>query len=239
MGLHAIDSEKLPLIIQGYYADALSMPVYLNILEDAQRKSLITDLPLSEANILATETKSIFASQEYPDKSREWEREPKDAKTWATWKLRNNRAYEMMQLVHQASDGKIHFNSANSAMTTWTSGPQHSNVLISTQPPSAGEPIEYKKLESYFGNLAQAATNKKAVLLQLFAAVASLTATNATLMEDIRVLTANNKYIGGLKRSMTTNKPGKEKGKGKGRWAKGESGSLHYQQVLAQARLSY
>ena len=107
MGLHAIDSVKLPLIIQVYYADALSMPVYLNILEDAQRKSLITDLSLSEATLLATETKSIFASQEYQDKSREWERDPKDTKTCGAWKLRNKRAYELMQLAHQASDGKF------------------------------------------------------------------------------------------------------------------------------------
>ena len=34
-GLHAIDYVDLPLIIQGYYSDASSMPVYINIIEDA------------------------------------------------------------------------------------------------------------------------------------------------------------------------------------------------------------
>ena len=84
------------------------------------------------------------------------------------------------------------------------SAPQHSNLL-------AGEPIGYKKREGCLDNLAHVTTNKKAVLQQLFAAVSLLTATTATLMEDIRVLTANNKYISGLEHSATTNKQGKGK----------------------------
>ena len=59
--LHAIGASDLPLIIQGYYADILSMPVYVNMLENAQRKSLSTDLPLSDATLLATATKADFA----------------------------------------------------------------------------------------------------------------------------------------------------------------------------------
>ena len=56
------------------------MPVYSNMIKDAQRKLLSTDLLLSDANIFAKATKSVFAFQEYPDDSREWERKPKDAK---------------------------------------------------------------------------------------------------------------------------------------------------------------
>ena len=43
------------------------MPVYINMIEDAQRKLLSTELPLSSATILATATKAVFASHEYPD----------------------------------------------------------------------------------------------------------------------------------------------------------------------------
>ena len=72
-GLHAINSVDLPLIIQGYYPDALSMPVYINILEDAHRKLLSTNLPLYNATLLVMATKAVFVLQEYPDVSREWE----------------------------------------------------------------------------------------------------------------------------------------------------------------------
>ena len=87
MGLHSIDAVDLPLIIQGYYADAFSMPVYINMLKDAQRKSKITNLPLSNATLLAAATKAVFALQEYLDKTREWKREAKADRTWPEWKL--------------------------------------------------------------------------------------------------------------------------------------------------------
>ena len=86
------------------------------------------------------------------------------------------------------------------------------------QPPSAGEPIEYKKLEGYINNLSHAATNKNTMLQQLTASIASLTSTNKMLVAKIKSLTANNKYLGGIARSTTTAHPGK--GNGKGRWAK-------------------
>ena len=82
-GLHVIDAVDLPLIIQGYYADASSMTVNINTIKDAQRKLLSTALPLSDATLLATETKAVFASKDYPGDSREWERDTKDAKAWA------------------------------------------------------------------------------------------------------------------------------------------------------------
>ena len=78
------------------------MPVYINMLEDDQRKLIIINLPLSNATILAMETIAVFALQDYLYKSREWERDPKAAKTWAVWKLRYKRAYEQGKLAHQA-----------------------------------------------------------------------------------------------------------------------------------------
>ena len=116
------------------------MTFYVNILEEAQIKSLSTDLPLSKSTIIATATKSVFASQEYTDQYREWECDLKDTKTWAAWKLEYKRAFELQQLAHQASDGEIQFDSANAAMGARPSALRHSN-------PSAGESLEYKKLE--------------------------------------------------------------------------------------------
>ena len=107
-------------------------------------------------------------------------------------------------------------------MGTRPSVTRHSNVWFVTPPPSSGYPIKYEKLEGYLDNLAHAATNKKLVLQQLSAAVALLTATNATLVQEIKALTSNNKYLGGLARSTTTAHPGK--GKEKGRWTKANPG---------------
>ena len=95
------------------------------------------------------------------------------------------------------------------------SATQHSNS-------SAGEPIEYKELKGYLDNLAHAATSEKAVLQQLSAAVALLTATNSTLMKEIKELTADKKYLGCLSRSVNTDKP--IKGEEKGRWKKANPG---------------
>ena len=104
-GLHTINTVNLPLIIQGYYTYASSMPLYINMLKDAQHKSQSTDLPLFDKTLLSTAKKSVFASQEYPEDSRKWEPDPKEAKTWASWTLRYKRAYEPRQIAHQDSDG--------------------------------------------------------------------------------------------------------------------------------------
>ena len=45
------------------------MPMYINMLEDTQRKLISTDLLLYDATLLVTATKSVFALQEYPDES--------------------------------------------------------------------------------------------------------------------------------------------------------------------------
>ena len=64
--------------------------------------------------------------------------------------------------------------------------------------------------------MVHAATNQNVVLQKLSTAAASLTVNNATLMEEIKALAVDNKYFGGLARSVTTAQPGK----GKGRWTK-------------------
>ena len=141
---------------------------------------------------------------------------------WTAWNLRYNRAYKLRQLAHQASDGVIQLGTANAAMVTRPYAPRHSDVWFRNQPPSTGEPIEYEKLEGYLNNLAHAAANKKAVLQKLSATAASITATNAMIVEEIKYLNANNKYLGGLTRSVTTAQLGKVKQKG--RWTKENPG---------------
>ena len=140
----------------------------------------------------------------------------------AAWKLRYKRAYNLRQLAHQVSDGASQFGSANLSIRTRPSAPQHSNVRFANQPPSAGEHIKYVKIEGYLDNLAHAATKKKAVLQKLFAVVALLTTTNATIVEEIKALTADNKYPGRLARSATTVQPGK--GKENDHWTKANPG---------------
>ena len=131
---------------------------------------------------------------------------------WGDWKLRYKKAYEPRQLAHQAYDGLSQSRNAKVAMGTRPSAPRHSGVRFVNQP--AGEPIEYEKLEGYLDNLYHAATNKKAVLQQLTAAVALLTATNTIIMAKNKALTANNKYLVSMACAATTAQPGK----GKVRW---------------------
>ena len=57
------------------------------------------------------------------------------------------------------------------------------------------EPVEFERLNTYLGNLANAATNKRAVLSQLTNDVAALTTANAQLSETKKLPTANNKKL--------------------------------------------
>ena len=78
-------------------------------------------------------------------------------------------------------------------------GTQTSALRSST----AGEPINYKKFEGYLDNLSHAATNKKVVLQQLSTAFTLFTSNNAMIVEQIKALTTNNKYLGGMARSAS------------------------------------
>ena len=94
--------------------------------------------PYLQRNYFRRGNKIRFTLQEYTDKSCEWERDPKDAKTWAAWNLKYKRAYDMRQLLHQASYGESQFVSADAAMVTLPSAPLHYNVQFFNQPASAG-----------------------------------------------------------------------------------------------------
>ena len=83
------------------------------MLEDAQLKSKVTEPILSDATLLVTSTKAVFILQEYPNKTREWEREAKAGKTWLEWKLFYKKAYDLQQLAFQYSDRSNQFGATN------------------------------------------------------------------------------------------------------------------------------
>ena len=91
------------------------------MLEDSQSKLQSTDLLLSNTTILVTDKKPIFASQEYPDESRKWERNLKIYKTWAAWKLRYKRSYKLRQLAQ---------NSFRQGDPAWKSKCRHENTTL-------------------------------------------------------------------------------------------------------------
>ena len=192
-GLNAIDASDLPMIIQGYYTDASRMPIYINMLEDTQRRSKTTDSPLYDATLPATATKTVLALQEYPDETRKWERKAKSDKTWPDWKLLYKKAYELRQLAFQALDGAKQLGAANAATQAHSSASTQPTVRFDLQPPV--DPVEFDRLDTYLNNLANTATNEREVISQLTAAVAVLTTANTELAETKKILTADNKKL--------------------------------------------
>ena len=57
------------------------------------------------------------------------------------------------------------------------------------------EPVVFDRLDTYLDNLANSATNGRAVLSQLTTAVAALTTANTQLAKTNKLLTANNKKL--------------------------------------------
>ena len=187
LGLHAIDAVDLPIVIQGYYADASSIPVYINMLEEAQRKSTSTPLPLSDATLLATATKAVMASQEYPDDTREWERLPPLNRTWPNWKTKYTTAHNLRRLQHKATDGNAAPGAANAASRAPNVAPRMGSGAAIAQPLMT--PPDFEKLDDYFDNIAAAATNKKTVLADLVATITKLTDANKILTSTNAKLT--------------------------------------------------
>ena len=70
----------------GWWANNLHVPKYVNRLEDAQRKSIRANLPISDMWLAAIATGLLLSAGSFPKKCPDWDSFPHANKTWDVWR---------------------------------------------------------------------------------------------------------------------------------------------------------
>ena len=72
--------------MSSYYTKCEGISEYIIKLEKARNILVRASLPMSEKQLLTIALTSVFAPQEFPRATEDWERLLPEAKTWAAWK---------------------------------------------------------------------------------------------------------------------------------------------------------
>jgi hypothetical protein len=85
-GLHAVDMISRRTNMHGYYAQADGIPMYINMLEDAQKKAKRAGMPIAKVALVMMASATVLAAQHFPREVDDWEGLPSPARTWLAWK---------------------------------------------------------------------------------------------------------------------------------------------------------
>jgi hypothetical protein len=96
-GLHAIDMISLHTNMHQYYVQADSIPQYINMLEDAQKKAKRAGMPIADVELVMMASAAVLAAQHFPREVNDWEGLSSSARTWAAWKT----AFCLAHVKHQ------------------------------------------------------------------------------------------------------------------------------------------
>ncbi len=167
-GLHAIDMFSVRTNMHQYYIQADSIPQYINMLEDAQKKAKRASMPIADIELVMMALAAVLGGQHFLREVDDWEGLPSSARTWSAWKT-------AFRLVHIKRQRQILASGGGEPL-----GGAH-GVLPASSP-------AIRWLESALDNLALAALNDTAILQQL-------TAANLALTSSVSTLTATNKKL--------------------------------------------
>lgn len=182
-GLHALDILNLQNEMQKYHLEAEGVPEYINLLEDAQKRSKRAGNPVTDATLVVIATNAMLTTEQFPRTNEDWEELDVADRTWLKWKDLYRAAEKKSKIKKKAAGGKDQFGSANAATTE------------NLPPSDSEEPMGLASLEGYFDNLAAAAVNEKAVLESLVASNATLTTSNAELSATVTKLTSDVRHL--------------------------------------------
>jgi hypothetical protein len=172
-GLHPAELINLPTEMLGYYSD--SIPEYINMLEEAQRKLAHTNLPMSDDQLLAIASTSILTSGHFPRPTDDWEALAHNNKTWAAWKTHYRVAHIARKRRMLAAGATV-----TTGMVNAVTGANKPELSLDT----------FTRLDRYLDNLAAATTNERNILTELIKNNATLTSSIATLTTSVVSLTA-------------------------------------------------
>ena len=85
-GLHAVDMLLLHTKMHQYYSQADSIPQYIIILEDAQKKAKRAGMPIADVELAMMASAAVLTAQHFPRKVDDWEGLPAVSRTWTAWK---------------------------------------------------------------------------------------------------------------------------------------------------------
>lgn len=154
----------LQTAMASYYTLCEGIPEYIIMLEKARTTLVRAGLPMSDKQLLTIASASVYASQDFPRASEDWERLTTLGKTWTAWKTMFLRAHRDRARLVQAQGGANIGGLANMV--------GNYNEL----PPTAGA-----RIDSYLDNLANAATQDTQQLALLVESNRTLTAQVAAL----------------------------------------------------------
>jgi hypothetical protein len=178
-----------------YYEGAPNIPKYIFLLEDAQRKAAKAHLLVTDQTLTVLASTALLAADTFPCTTELLEELDPANKTWAAWKIAYLAAHKKRANRLRATGGADYMGQANSAHAT-TLNP---NLLNS--------------INNALNNLASAASNKKAILLQLIASKSSLATSNSTLTNQVKTIHDQPaaKSRGGSGRGGGSNDPNKRR----------------------------
>jgi hypothetical protein len=167
-GLHAIDMISLHTNMHQYYVQADGIPLYIVMMEDAQKKAKRAGMPIADIKLVLMALAAGLVAQHFPRKVNNWEGLPSISCTWVAWKIAFCLAHIKRQCQILASGGGEPLGQAHSVL------------------PEAAPTTGWLKMA--LDNLALAATNDMAILQQLTAANLALRTTVTTLTATIKKL---------------------------------------------------
>ena len=72
--------------MSSYYAKCEGIPKYIIKLEKARNILVRASLPMSDKQLLTIASASVFASQDFPRATEDWEHQLPEVKMWTAWK---------------------------------------------------------------------------------------------------------------------------------------------------------
>ena len=169
--------------MRGYWKEAEGIPEYINMLEDARKRSIRINKtnPITFASILEIATEAMLKSAPFPRANEEWESMPEIGKDWPAWKALYKR-YQNQEHVKAQINGDNAFAAKEETVADATDQGK--------DPPAQ---FTLEDLEACFDNLACAAKADQDSIAELVKVNAALVKTNADLTAALAKLTAESK----------------------------------------------
>ena len=163
--------------MQTFWTKAKGVPQYINRMEASQKKSVCTQLPVTDAVMQVIDFRAILTSGEYPNDMRERQNLTPTNQTWDKWKTKFLLAYSAKELSDKERDvvGQPFGGQAIAQALPQHIQPQVTNQMVDT-------------LAGYFDIIAAAATTTGhgTDLAYIAASMAILLDTNAAQSKELK-----------------------------------------------------
>ncbi len=117
-GLHALNMILLCTDMMQYYVQADSIPQFIIMMEDAQKKAKRAGMPITDVELVMMASAAVLAAQHFPCEVDDWEGLLARACTWQAWKVAFRLAHLKCQRQLQALGGGKPLGGAHAVIPT-------------------------------------------------------------------------------------------------------------------------